>query len=89
MTNKTIHRMVLTVLLVAALYPLSGSKEKEQAGEARPPEVEVVAVEQKYVPIYRDWVGTLEGEAGGKPSSPRSAMYSTRQEPSMNVEYRI
>jgi len=44
MTNKAIHRMVLTVLLIPMLAPLSGCKEKEQAGQARPPEVEVAAV---------------------------------------------
>jgi len=62
MTDNTIRRLGWTALLLPLLAPLSGCKEKEQAGPARPPEVEVVAVEQRYVPIYRDWVGTLEGE---------------------------
>ena len=60
-TNKLLHRPVLTVLLIPVLLPFSGCKEKEQAGSAQPLGVEVVAVEQKDVPIYRDWVGTLEG----------------------------
>jgi len=38
-----------------------GCKPKEQA-QAPPPEVEVVTIEQKDVPIYREWVGTLDGE---------------------------
>jgi membrane fusion protein (multidrug efflux system) len=48
---------------VALLLPLlvSGCKQKEAARLATPPEVEVVAVEQKDVPIYREWVGTLSG----------------------------
>ena len=39
-----------------------GCKNKSGEATATPPTVEVVAVEQKDVPIYRDWVGTLEGE---------------------------
>ena len=34
---------------------------KSQQPQARPPEVEVVRVEQKDVPIWNEWVGTLEG----------------------------
>ncbi len=48
--------------LAALLVPIFGCKEKEQAAPAAPPEVEVVAIEQKNVPIYREWVGTLEGQ---------------------------
>jgi RND family efflux transporter MFP subunit len=41
------------------LGPLGcGKSEQEQA---RPPEVEVVQVEQKDVPISKEWVGTLDG----------------------------
>ncbi len=44
-------------LIVGAMYPkhVSGS----QAGA--PPEVEVVLVEQKDVPIFGEWIGTLDG----------------------------
>jgi RND family efflux transporter MFP subunit len=31
------------------------------AAEPSPPEVEVVTVEQKDIPIYREWIGTLDG----------------------------
>jgi membrane fusion protein (multidrug efflux system) len=41
---------------------LPGCKKKEEARTAGPPEVEVITVAQKDVPIYREWVGTLEGE---------------------------
>jgi membrane fusion protein (multidrug efflux system) len=34
---------------------------KSEQPQARPPEVEVVQVEQKDVPIWNEWVGTLEG----------------------------
>ncbi len=46
---------------LALLIPFSGCKKSEEPS-ARPPEVKVAAVEQRDVPIYRDWVGTLEGE---------------------------
>ena len=62
MTKKLICRTALALLLVPLAAPLSGCKEKEQTGPPKPPDVEVVAVEQKDVPIYRDWVGTLEGD---------------------------
>jgi len=41
---------------------MSGCKEKEAAGPPRPPDVEVFTVAQRDVPIYRDWVGSLEGD---------------------------
>ena len=54
--------MIRRMALAALLVPIFGCKEKEQAAPAAPPEVEVVAIEQKNVPIYREWVGTLEGQ---------------------------
>jgi membrane fusion protein, multidrug efflux system len=62
MTKKLICRTALAILLLLLAGPLSGCKEKEQAAPPKPPDVEVIAVEQKDVPIYRDWVGTLEGD---------------------------
>ena len=34
---------------------------KSEQSEAPPPELQVVQVEQKDVPIYNEWIGTLEG----------------------------
>src|SRR5437868_9980387 len=34
---------------------------KSEPPQARPPEVEVVRVEQRDVPIWNEWVGTLGG----------------------------
>jgi membrane fusion protein, multidrug efflux system len=62
MTDLIIRRVRRAAVLLALLAPVPGCKEKEQAGPPKPPEVEVVTVEQKDVPIYRDWVGTLEGD---------------------------
>src|SRR5713226_5444301 len=49
--------LLVVGLIVGAVYPkhVSGS----QAGA--PPDVEVVQVEQKDVPIYGEWIGTLDG----------------------------
>lgn len=57
-----IQTVALAAVLSAWVVALSGCKPKPQAGPAAPPEVEVVSVEQKNVPIYREWVGTLSGE---------------------------
>jgi membrane fusion protein (multidrug efflux system) len=54
-------KMSLPVLSLVLVIPLSGCKKSEEP-PARPPEVQVVAVEQRDVPVYREWVGTLEGE---------------------------
>jgi RND family efflux transporter MFP subunit len=48
------------VILVALSLVPGGCKKSEQP-QPPPPEVEVVQVEQKDVPIYNEWVGTLEG----------------------------
>jgi membrane fusion protein (multidrug efflux system) len=48
--------MLAMVALVSA-----GCAKKEQAAPPPPPDVEVVQVEQKDVPITREWVATLDG----------------------------
>ena len=49
-------------LFLISLITLSGCSKPQQAGEAPPPDVQVVSVEQKDVPIYREWVGSLAGD---------------------------
>jgi membrane fusion protein (multidrug efflux system) len=49
-------RVIASVILLSSV----GCGKSEQP-QARPPEVEVVQVEQKDVPIWNEWVGTLEG----------------------------
>jgi RND family efflux transporter MFP subunit len=50
------------LVLVCSLAILAGGCRGPQASPApRPPEVEVATVEQKDVPVYGDWVGTLDG----------------------------
>jgi membrane fusion protein (multidrug efflux system) len=48
-------------LVVASLLPLAGCATKTEAAPPPPPEVQVVSVEQKDVPIYGEWVATLDG----------------------------
>src|SRR5713226_8226219 len=51
-----VWQVIATVILLGSV----GCGKSEQP-QARPPEVEVVQVKQKDVPIYKEWVGTLEG----------------------------
>jgi RND family efflux transporter MFP subunit len=49
-----------TIVIVAVLF-VSVSCSKSEQSQAQPPEVEVVQVEQKDVPIWKEWIGTLDG----------------------------
>ena len=49
--------MVVIALIVGALRP----KHSPGAGTGAPPDIMVAQVEQRDVPIYREWIGTLEG----------------------------
>ena len=49
--------MVVIALVVQTLRP----KHASGAGAAAPPDVMVAQVEQKDVPIYGEWIGTLDG----------------------------
>jgi membrane fusion protein (multidrug efflux system) len=51
--------MLLTVVLV-------GCKEKQQAPEAGPPEVEVTEVTERNVPVYHEWVAQLNGRTNAQ-----------------------
>jgi RND family efflux transporter MFP subunit len=51
--------VVLVVIVVVFLFTRSKGKGAAQA--AAPVEVEVAQVEQKDVPIYSEWIGTLDG----------------------------
>jgi RND family efflux transporter MFP subunit len=60
MTQNRIDQRAGLILLLAVLASLSGCKK--ETPPAAPPEVEVVAVEQKTVPIYTEVVGTLQAD---------------------------
>ena len=56
------RRIVAVYLAAAAVLVLTGCSQSTSATKAAPPpEVEVVKVEQKDVPIYGEWIGTLDG----------------------------
>jgi len=62
--SKTTPRFVILVRACLAVYALLGGvscSQKGPAASAPSPDVEVVRVEQKDVPIYGEWIGTLEG----------------------------
>jgi RND family efflux transporter MFP subunit len=65
MTKKRHCRIddICKALLIGAIaFPLT-SCGRTTAGtiQPQPPEVEVVTVEQKNIPVYREWIGTLDG----------------------------
>jgi membrane fusion protein (multidrug efflux system) len=54
--RSTVWPIIAIVILLGSI----GCGKSEQP-QTRPPEVEVVQVEQKDVPIWNEWVGTLDG----------------------------
>lgn len=67
--------------MCAPLLPLclSGCKDnKEALVPPTPAEVEFVTVEQKDVPIYREWVGTLDGDVNATISAQVSGYLTNR-----------
>jgi len=56
--NNPVKPKILLALVAA--WSLAGCKQK-QAPAPPPPTVEVAAVTQADVPIYHDWIGTLDG----------------------------
>jgi len=65
-------------VLLASAVLLAGCKPKHEAVTPPPPTVEVSVIESKDVPIFRDWVGTLEGEVGASISAQVSGYLTSR-----------
>src|SRR5579863_9428978 len=61
-SHRRISELCVALLLGANSFQLTGCG-RGSAGAAEPtaPEVEVVTVEQKDIPVYREWIGTLDG----------------------------
>lgn len=55
------HQLWIGVLSLATLVPLIGCEKKTEAAPPPPPEVQVTSVQQRDVPIYGEWVATLDG----------------------------
>src|ERR1700730_9255099 len=60
--HRRVSELCVALLLGAISFQLM-SCGRSSAGAAEPtaPEVEVVTVEQRDVPVYREWIGTLDG----------------------------
>ena len=60
--HRRISELCVALLLGAISFQLM-SCGRSSAGAAEPtaPEVEVVTVEQRDIPVYREWIGTLDG----------------------------
>ena len=50
------------VTLLALLLPVAGCNKAGETPPPPPPQVQVAAIEQRDVPVYLDFVGTMEGE---------------------------
>jgi membrane fusion protein (multidrug efflux system) len=59
--NTKIEIWAAVVLISAALAAAGCTRSTSAAGSPRPAEVEVAPVEQRDVPVYREWIGTLDG----------------------------
>ncbi|MEI6198114.1 MAG: efflux RND transporter periplasmic adaptor subunit, partial [Verrucomicrobiota bacterium] len=78
MTRRLILKLGLPVLLLAWLLPFVSGCKKSEPRVAGPPDVQVAVVEQRDVPIYREWVGTLEGNVNATISAQVSGYLLTR-----------
>ena len=77
MVKLPTFKSVPPVLLLAFTGFFSGCDEQEEPS-VRPPEVQVAVVEQRDVPVYREWVGTLQGEVNATISAQVSGYLLTR-----------
>src|SRR5499427_6407215 len=61
--HKLVIGATLSAIVIALLIVGGGSKSKEKAPAAAPPPpgVEVTEVKQEDVPIYSEWIGSLDG----------------------------
>ena len=58
---RSLGRSGAFVGIVAALSMAAGCSKAAGQAQPGPPDVEVIKVEQKDVPIYSEWIGTLDG----------------------------
>jgi membrane fusion protein (multidrug efflux system) len=56
----------LLAATLAAVAGISACKKKEEAPPPPPPTVEVATVSQKDVPVYGEWIGTLDGNVNAE-----------------------
>jgi RND family efflux transporter MFP subunit len=68
----------IRIVVVVGVMPLAGCVRKTEAAPAPPPEVMVVPVQQKDVPIYGQWVAILDGYINAN-ISPQVTGYLVKQ----------
>src|ERR1700730_8729272 len=56
-----IPTMVVAIGVILGVVIIAVRSDKPAQAAPRPPDVEVVRVEQKDVPVYSEWIGTTEG----------------------------
>jgi len=59
--DKKIEIRAALVLIPVALVAAGCTRPTVAADASRPPDVQVVQVDQRDVPVYREWIGTLDG----------------------------
>jgi RND family efflux transporter MFP subunit len=59
--KRKIEVWAAAVLIPAAVVLAGCTRTTSAAGSPPPPEVEVAPVEQRDVPVYHEWIGTLDG----------------------------
>jgi membrane fusion protein (multidrug efflux system) len=59
--NNRTGRWAALVSIAAALTAVGCTRATSAAGPPRPPTVEVAPVEQRDIPVYHEWIGTLDG----------------------------
>ena len=77
MVKLPTSKSVPPVLLLALMVFFSGCDDEEESS-VRPADVVVAVVEQRDVPVYREWVGTLQGEVNATISAQVSGYLLTR-----------
>ena len=58
---RKLERSGAFVAILVALGTAAGCSKAAGQAQSGPPDVEVIKVEQKDVPIYSEWIGTLDG----------------------------
>ena len=78
---QSAHQIFVGVgtLLVAIVFGLSGCEKPESEAAPSPPEVKVVDVQQRDVPIYQEWVGTMSAEVNATISAQVSGYLTQRE----------
>src|SRR5215467_15670427 len=59
--KSVVRFLTLSVLGVCSIASVGCEKGSSASGPPRAPAVEVATVEQRDVPIYNEWIGTLDG----------------------------